>query len=58
MLKQIFGSRPTTKFDVIFAVGAALLAIGKAVDTHHTYKSEQEEIQRSATTNKKEHRTS
>lgn len=43
MLKQIFGSRPTTRTDVGLAVGAVVFAIFKAVDTVNQYKKEQKE---------------
>lgn len=42
MLKQIFGSRPTTKFDVYLTAGAAVMAVLKAFDVHRQYKSEQD----------------
>ena len=42
MLKQFFGNRPTTKVDCYLGVAAAVLAVIKAFDTIHQYKSEQE----------------
>jgi len=45
LLKQIFGSRPTTKVDVAIGVGAAIFGVLKAADTIHQYKKEQEEEQ-------------
>lgn len=47
-IKGFFGKRPTTKGDVIVAVGAALLAALKAGDVYREYKAE------SATTESKE----
>ena len=41
MLKQLFGTRPTTKADVYLAAGAAVIAVVKFFDTRHQYKQEQ-----------------
>lgn len=40
MFKQLFGSRPTTKWDVYLAAGAAAMALIKAIDVHNQYKKE------------------
>lgn len=41
MFKGLFGSRPTTKSDVVLAAGAAVMAVWKAVDVFNQYKAEQ-----------------
>lgn len=48
LFKSFFGKRPTTKGDVIVAIGAAVLAAFKAGDVYREYKAE------SADTNIKE----
>lgn len=45
LIKSMFGKRPTTKGDVIVAVGAAIIAVFKAVDVHREYKAEQADNQ-------------
>lgn len=42
MLKQIFGSRPATRIDVILAAGAAVMAVVNFINVRHEYKSEQD----------------
>jgi hypothetical protein len=41
MFKGLFSKRPTTKGDIVLAIGAAVLAAWKAVDTIKDYKEEQ-----------------
>lgn len=43
MLKKLFSKGPTSKFDVVMAGAAAIIAVWKAVDTVKDYKSDQEE---------------
>jgi hypothetical protein len=40
MFKGLFGSRPTTKSDVVLAAGAAVMAVWKAADVLNQYKKE------------------
>ena len=40
MLKHIFGTRRTTKADIVISIGAAVFAVIKAVDTIHEFKSQ------------------
>lgn len=40
IIKSMFGKRPTTKGDVIVAIGAAVLAAFKAGDVYREYKAE------------------
>jgi hypothetical protein len=42
MFRGLFGTRATTKSDVLLAVVGALFAAWKAIDTVKTYKIEQE----------------
>lgn len=42
-IKNLMGSRPTTKSDVVLAAGAAVMAVWKAADVFNQYKTEQEE---------------
>lgn len=48
MLNGIFGKRPTTKGDVIMAIGALAIAAFKVIDTLKEFKAEQnkKEIER------------
>lgn len=43
IVKQFFGSRPTTKIDVFLAAGAAVMAVVHFVDVKKQYQTEQEE---------------
>lgn len=45
MFKSLFTPRRTTKSDVVLAIGAALAAAWKAVDTYNTFKEENKEIE-------------
>ena len=42
MIKKLFTKGPTSKFDVMFAVGAAIVAIVNAVDTVKDYNNDKE----------------
>ena len=43
MLKQIFGSRPTTRIDVVLGYAAAAMAVISAINIHHQFNNESEE---------------
>jgi hypothetical protein len=43
MFKKLFSKQPTSKFDVVMALAAAIIAGWKAVDTVKDYKSDHEE---------------
>lgn len=43
MLKQLFGTRPTTKMDVILAAGAAVMAVANFISIKKQYQTEQED---------------
>ena len=42
MLKQIFGSRPATRIDVLLAAGAAVMAVINFANVRHEYKTQQD----------------
>lgn len=42
MFKKLFTKNDTTKFDVVMAVAAAIIASWKAVDTVKEYRADQE----------------
>lgn len=44
MLKQLFGSRPTTRMDVYLAAGAAVMAVINAISVRQQYNTEQDTI--------------
>ena len=41
MFKGLFGTRPTTKSDVILAIAGAIIGVWKATDTIKEYKAVQ-----------------
>lgn len=41
MIRQFFGNRPTTKWDVYLAAGAAAMAVIHYFDVKNQYKTEQ-----------------
>lgn len=43
MFGKLFTKRPTSKFDVVMAVSAGIVAVWKAVDTIKDYKSDHQE---------------
>lgn len=43
MFKKLFGKSSTTKFDVVMAGAAAIIAVWKAIDTVRDYQTEKEE---------------
>lgn len=42
-MKKLFGSRKTSKFDVVMTVAAAIVAVWKAVDTVKDFNHEHQE---------------
>lgn len=45
MFKGLFGTRKTTKSDLILAIAGAVIGVWKAADTIKEYKADHEEIE-------------